>query len=103
MIKLSVKRTIFLSYFSTQYIISLAILLLIDSYYESYFENTQNVEHSDKQFWIINQFGFKVLRWIGNDYSDYNGPIISKDFYYKKNDFLNDFNLIKKKLDLNLT
>jgi len=50
-------------------------------------------------FWIINLFGLKVLRWIGNDYSDYNGPIISKDFYYKKNDFLNDFNLIKKKLD----
>lgn len=49
-------------------------------------------------FWIINQFGFKVLRWIGNDYSDYNGPIITKDFYYRKNDFLNDFNLIKKKL-----
>ena len=50
-------------------------------------------------FWIINQFGLKVLRWIGNDYSDYNGPIISKDFYYNKNDFLDDFNLIKKKLD----
>jgi hypothetical protein len=49
-------------------------------------------------FWIINQFGLKVLRWIGNDYSDYNGPIIFKDFYYKKNDFINDFNLIKKKL-----
>ena len=49
-------------------------------------------------FWIINQFGFKVLRWIGNDYSDYNAPIISKDFYYGKNDFLKDFNLIKKKL-----
>ena len=38
-------------------LISFAILLLIDSYYESYFENTQNVEHSDKQFWIINQLG----------------------------------------------
>ena len=23
-------------------------------------------------FWIINLFGLKVLRWIGNDYSDYN-------------------------------
>jgi CelD/BcsL family acetyltransferase involved in cellulose biosynthesis len=50
-------------------------------------------------FWIINQFGLKVLKWIGNNYSDYNGPIISKDFYYKKNDFLNDFDLIKKKLE----
>ena len=49
-------------------------------------------------FWIINQFGLKVLQWIGNDYSDYNGPIISKDFYYRKNDFLRDFCLIKKKL-----
>jgi CelD/BcsL family acetyltransferase involved in cellulose biosynthesis len=49
-------------------------------------------------FWIINQFGLKVLRWIGNDYSDYNAPLISEDFYYNKNDFLNDFNLIKKKL-----
>ena len=50
-------------------------------------------------FWIIDQFGLKVLKWIGNNYSDYNGPIISKDFYYKKNDFLNDFDLIKKKLE----
>jgi CelD/BcsL family acetyltransferase involved in cellulose biosynthesis len=50
-------------------------------------------------FWIINKFGLKFLKWIGNDFSDYNGPIISKNIYYKKNDFLNDFNLIKKKLD----
>ena len=50
-------------------------------------------------FWIINQFGLKVLGWIGNDFSDYNGPIVSKDFYYKKKEFLNDFSLIKNKLE----
>jgi len=50
-------------------------------------------------FWIINQFGLKVLQWIGNEFSDYNGPIISNDFNYKKNEFLNDFDLIKKRLE----
>jgi CelD/BcsL family acetyltransferase involved in cellulose biosynthesis len=50
-------------------------------------------------FWIINQFGLKVLKWIGNNFSDYNGPIISQDYNYKKYEFLNDFNLIKKKLE----
>jgi hypothetical protein len=52
-------------------LISLAILLLIDSYYESYFENTQNVEHSDKQFWIINQLGLdKDFAVIGSSRAD---------------------------------
>jgi CelD/BcsL family acetyltransferase involved in cellulose biosynthesis len=50
-------------------------------------------------FWIINRFGLKVLQWIGNEFSDYNGPIISNDFNYKKNEFLSDFDLIKKKLE----
>jgi CelD/BcsL family acetyltransferase involved in cellulose biosynthesis len=38
-------------------------------------------------FWIINQFGLKVLQWIGNNFSDYNGPIISQDYNYKKYEF----------------
>lgn len=49
--------------------------------------------------WIINTFGLKVLKWIGNEFSDYNGPIIVNNFNYKKNEFLNDFDLIKKKLE----
>lgn len=49
-------------------------------------------------FWITNYFGLKVLRWIGNDFSDYNAPVISKDFNYIKDDFFNDFYYIKKNL-----
>jgi len=49
--------------------------------------------------WIISQFGLKILRWIGNNFSDYNGPILSKGFCYEQNDFLIDFDLIKKKLE----
>ena len=48
-------------------------------------------------FWIINLFGFKVLQWIGNDFSDYNGPILSNDYNYNETEFLKDFNSIKKK------
>lgn len=50
-------------------------------------------------FWIINKFSIKILKWIGNDFSDYNGPIISKDFFYKKTDFFEDLEYIKKKLE----
>ena len=50
-------------------------------------------------FWIINLFGFKVLQWIGNDFSDYNGPILSNDYYLNETEFLKDFDSIKKKIE----
>lgn len=48
--------------------------------------------------YIKKKFGLHILCWIGDSFSDYNTPLISNTFDYKKDDFLHDFSIIKKKI-----
>ena len=55
-------------------------------------------------FCIVKKFGFKIIKWIGHDISDYLGPLVDSQYRDEKvkfNQIWNDiFKIVKSKCDL---